>query len=460
MWSSPWFALALSGALSGTPLVSTTKTSPNIVIILLDDAGYGDFSGDKVPTPHLSSIGSNGIEFSSAYVTAPQCSPSRVGLLTGRYQQRFGHETNAEFLAALSHPSTRIIPQLLPAHYHSGLFGKWNLGDIPNPPKKHGFHEALLYRDLEESFAANTSLLLGDALVRGRAYSTSLIFQSANEFIFNQSVSETRSPFFLYLAPMSPHVPHLFPPSYGDRFDSLDSSLPISRRKVLTMMTEIDNGVGALLRLLERRGLRNDTLLFLVNDNGAPPVPRSSMNPNSPLRGFKGDLYEGGVRVKYALQWPSVLSPGQVVDEPVSTLDILPTLLHLWKSPNHFGVGPGHGLDGESLFPLLHFEENRHPLHLLPPSPRPRPLFWRFLMSCKADRRALRRGALKWVRVGGDGAAAELFNISSDRLETTNLASLLPEAVEEMARQFGAWESQLPALPDRSTLPPCPSSSR
>jgi arylsulfatase A-like enzyme len=449
--------VCLGVVLSTAPLVPATRaSSPNIIIILLDDAGYGDFDSHKVPTPHLNSISANGVEFRNAYVTAPQCSPSRVGLLTGRYQQHFGHETNTEFLASLSQRSTRIIPQFLPPHYHSGLFGKWNLGDIPNPPQSHGFHEALLYRHLEESFAANASLLLGDRPVRGRAYSTSLIFQSANEFISNVSASEDRSPFFLYLAPMSPHVPHVFPPSYGNRFNNLDPSLPIARRKVLTMMTEIDDGVGALLGLLERRKLSNGTLLFLVNDNGAPPVLRSSINPNSPLRGFKGELYEGGIHVKYALQWPSVLSPGQVIDEPVSTLDILPTLLQLWR-PQSLGVEKEQGLDGRSLLPLLRFDRGKdHHLHApLESSQRHRSLFWRFLMSCKSEKRAMRTGALKWVRIGSDPVAAELYNISSDQQETVDLASLLPEVVQEMGREFSDWESQFPAISGRSGAPAC-----
>jgi arylsulfatase A-like enzyme len=439
--------LAISPA-SLTQVPTSSTSLPNIIVILLDDAGYGDFGGNFIPTPHLDSIRRNGVEFRNAYVTAPQCSPSRVGLLTGRYQQHFGHETNTEFLSALSQSSTRVIPQFLPHSYCSAMLGKWNLGDFPNPPRHHGFHETLLYRDLEESFHANGTLSLDGLQVHGREYSTSLVFQSANEFILNQT--QALRPFFLYLAPLSPHVPLVFPPSYDETFNHLDPSLPVNRRKVLTMMSEIDSRVGSLLHVLDQQNVTNNTLLFLINDNGAPPVLRSSLNPNSPLRGFKGELYDGGIRVRYFLQWPSVLSANQVVESPVSTLDVLPTLLQLFKphTPDTLRL-----LDGKSLFPLLRFDQTPHLSHTQPHhslGAASRTLFWRFLMVCHPEKRAMRRGELKWIKVGGN--PAELYNMSSDQFETLNVWAAHPEVVEEMEREYVAWESQFPPISGRDIL--------
>jgi arylsulfatase A-like enzyme len=449
-WGLLWFVFVVLKSISLLTPVSSDFAHisgshfPNIIVILLDDAGYGDIGGTIVPTPNLDSIGRNGVEFRNAYVTAPQCSPSRVGLLTGRYQQHFGHESNTEFLAALSQPSTRVIPQFLPHSYHSAMLGKWNLGDFPNPPDRHGFHETLLYRHLEESFHSNETLTLDSSQVRGREYSTSLIFQSANDFILNQS--QALRPFFLYLAPMSPHVPLVFPPSFEETFHNLDPSLPVTRRKVLTMISEIDHRVGSLLALLNQQNATNNTLIFLINDNGAPAVPRSSLNPNSPLRGFKGELYDGGIRVRYSLQWPSVLSASQVIESPVSSLDVLPTILQLFKHPHPDTL---RLLDGRSLFPLLKFDHHPHLSHSLQQQQSSVPdfsrtLYWRFLMVCLAEKRAMRRGELKWIKIGG--SPAELYNMSTDQFETSNVAAEQPEVVAEMERDYANWERQFPPI--------------
>lgn len=426
-----------------------THTSPNIILILLDDAGYGDFGEIHVPTPNINSIARGGVNFVNGYVTAPQCSPSRAALLTGRYQQHYGHETNTEFLAALSHPAARLIPEYLPPTYHSGLFGKWNLGDIPHPPERHGFHHSLLYRHFDEIFATNTSVMLDGHLVRGREYSTSLMFQSANQFIRNKT--RHHQPFFLYLSPMSPHVPHVFPPSYANTFHNINSTLPMIRRKVLTMMTELDHGVGTLLLTLEQLNIRNDTLIFLINDNGAPFIPHSPINPNRPLRGFKGELYEGGIHVQYSLQWPSVVTPQQVIHTPVSTLDVIPTLLQI------FGLS-SEKLEGRSLLPLLLFDDPMPQLAQSSLSLPPRTLCWRFLMLCKPEKRAMLRGEMKWLRIA---ETVELYNVSSDPFETVNLVRSLPAVAEEMENLYSAWELKFPPIPGREeSKHHCPSATR
>jgi arylsulfatase A-like enzyme len=475
---------------------SSSKLMPNIIILLLDDAGWGDlsispsltsfssststslssnthisstlspFSFRCVATPSIDSIAQNGVTFHSGYVTAPQCSPSRVSLLTGRYQQHYGHETNTEYLAALSQKKTLIIPQYLPKEYYSGIFGKWNLGDIPNSPLRHGFHESHLYRDYDQMFSLNQTVQFGNSYVSGREYSTSLLFRSANEFITNQT-SQNR-PFFLYLSPMSPHVPHVFPPSFSPTFNGFPDSLPLSRRKVFTMLTEIDQNVGKLLTLLKKLEIYENTLFFFLNDNGSPPLPKReiertkernnasllsecSESPNFPLKGFKGDLHEGGIRVKYLLQWPSVISPNQHIKTPVSSLDILPTVLHLFEHSTS-------ALDGVTLFPLLRWKSSKeNALRIFHHSPSRR-LFWRFLMVCKPEKRAMMSGDMKWIEIRNElNPVVELYNISFDSNEKINLSSQLPDIVQRMEREYAQWEKQFPPILGRSENKiPCP----
>mmetsp|Transcript_32131 Transcript_32131/g.59816 ORF Transcript_32131/g.59816 Transcript_32131/m.59816 type:complete len:333 (+) Transcript_32131:94-1092(+) len=289
---------------------------PNIILLLVDDAGFDDISPQRPPPQglvHIESLALHGASFSRAYVTAPQCSPSRAAILTGLYQNRFGHESNAEFLAALSHTSTRLLPQYLPPAYRSAMIGKWNLGDVPHPPQQHGFNETFLYRDCETMYGTHAkkraqhpqepSPQLTQQQVqarlrdgRDRRHCTSLMFERATQFITRHAggTATDSAPFMLYLSPLSPHPPFIFPPAYDSVFDSLPATLGTLRRKVLTMMHEIDDGLGALLGTLRDSGALDNTLLMLLSDNGAPNIFLPGEQPNFPLRGHKGDLLEGG----------------------------------------------------------------------------------------------------------------------------------------------------------------------
>jgi len=411
---------------------------PNIIIILVDDAGYDDINGTHSPTPHINSIGNNGVIFSNAYVTAPQCSPSRLALLTGRYQQHFGHETNLEFLVGMSNESTKIIPQFLPHDYATAMIGKWNLGDIPNAPGKHGFNETFLYRHCDEAFARNESLMIGDIPVRGREFSTSLMFSRAEQFIERQ-VSRT-VPFFLYLAPMSPHVPHVYPPWYASVFEAQDPSLPLPRRRVLTMMREIDDGIGRILKSLKDQGVFHDTMIVFVNDNGAPHLGGGSTttSPNRPFRGFKGDTLEGGVRVRMHVQWTKEILKGQVVNDPVSSLDILPTIVDITRSKQSaLSVR-----DGKSWIEYIRAFQ-RVPVK----SHWDRTLFWRFHMECREEKRAVREGDWKWVWYDQQQSDQQLYNITADVSESRNLAAMYPDIVAEMRTKYERWQAQFPPIP-------------
>jgi arylsulfatase A-like enzyme len=475
--------------------VRCTLESPNVIIILIDDSGYDDI--DEIHTPVINSIAKQGVSFSNAYVTAPQCSPSRVGLLTGRYQQHFGHESNSEFDVALARDDCRIIPEYLPYGYISAMIGKWNLGDIPNAPKRHGFNVSFLYRDCDEAFASGIPVAWNATLaVRNREYSTSMMFERGREFIGS---SGNESPFFLYLAPMSPHVPHVFPPHYNSLFASLNTSLPKSRRKVLTMMQEIEDGVKGILSVLREKRLEENTLLFFINDNGAPNMASEAgtvpTNPNHPFRGYKGDTLEGGLHVRFHMQWPRGLKAGQTISTPVSSLDILATIADVMEltAPEQFrrvnarvsgaATTPSFSsislnshrkssnvwkLDGISLLPLLQLKDDFAKIYQQRASQTgetarfcsrsntaggtddiscngdDRVLYWRFGMECKPLKRAIRHQAWKWVKYGSQ--APELYNLTEDIHESHNLATTHADVAGYLAEMYEVWNGQFPPV--------------
>lgn len=421
------------------------RKSINIIIILVDDMGYSDvgFHGGNINiTQNITSIAKYGIRFTNAYVTAPQCSPSRASLLTGLYQQRFGHETNDEFLSCLSNRTVRIIPEYLkPLGYDTGFFGKWNLGDRPNHPKQHGFDSSYGYFDYEDESKANVQFQWRGMNVSGRSYATSVIMGKAIEFI--SSHQHKRRPFFLYLAPMTPHPPLLFPPSYNDVFEKAVGS--IGRRKSLAMIAELDDCVGAVLNAL--KSLTGQTsAVFFINDNGGASSTADYLN--LPLRGFKGEVYEGGVRVSMAMQYIPALEVGGIVShQPVSTLDILPTVLDLAEE----GAEERRG-DGQSLVPLLDvaFRRSDVAADLHHQSTVSRTLYWRFWMKGKEPKRAVRDGDWKWVRLGIDHD--QLFNLSADIGEHRDVAAARPDVVRDIRQKYFLWERSLPLLNRSSPL--------
>jgi arylsulfatase A-like enzyme len=346
-----WSVVLAGGLVAAAGAAETNK--PNIVLIVGDDLGYGEIlcrGKQDIPTPHLRSLATGGVCFTNAYVSCPVCSPTRAGLLTGRYQQRFGHEFNpgpataAEAQFGLSLEETTIADRLKKLGYATGMVGKWHLGYRPEfHPQKRGFDEffgflggAHSYTD-SQADAANR-ILRGTEPVDEPAYLTDAFGREAVAFI-ERHKSE---PFFLYLPFNAVHAPLQAPEKYQNRFSDIDNQ---KRRTFAAMLSAMDDAVGQVLEKLRADSLEENTLVFFITDNGGPTMQISSKN--DPLRGFKGQVWEGGIRVPFIVQWKGHLPADKIVDAPVIALDILPTAVAAAGGQ----TTDGKKLDGVNLLP-------------------------------------------------------------------------------------------------------------
>ena len=420
------FPLALSSLAALAVTASAAPTKPNIVVIFADDLGYADLSVQGSPdiaTPHIDTIAAHGIRFTAGYVSAPQCSPSRVGLLTGQYQQRFGHETNLTMNAALDH-GARLIPEhLKPAGYATAMFGKWHLGETKpsHQPALHGFDTVYDFTAFAAADAAGTLTLAGEK-VSGARYRNLSFCEHAAAYI----AQKHDQPFFLYLAPMTPHVPQVYAPKYDAVYAAAQGNE--KRRRCIAMMAELDDGVGLVLDALRAAHLEENTLVFFISDNGGIEPQNASLN--TPLRGKKGDTYDGGIRTPFLAQWPGTLPAGKIYPQPVSSLDVLPTALAVAQAQPLAGVTP----DGVNLMPYLTGKN--------PAAPHAQ-LFWRWTFK-GVPKRAVRAGDWKWVHVGN--APAELYRIQPDLSESANLAASESAKAAELAAAYEAWAAPFPPI--------------
>jgi len=444
----------LGFVLSACALVSPSALAqsgqPNIIVILADDLGYGDvgFNGcPDYPTPNIDSLTINGVRCSSGYVTHPFCSPSRAALLTGRYQQRFGHENQPTDDAAnprLGVPAQELLlAQILqPAGYVCGAVGKWHLGLAPNfHPMQRGFDEFFGFLGAASSYY-NATLLRGTTQITEPAYLTDAFTREAVSFI-NRHATE---PFFLYLAYNAVHSPFDTPPqNYMDRVANITDP---SRRTYAAMATALDDGVGQVLQALQGQNLLSNTLVFFLSDNGGDNNNRSR---NYPLRGYKFDVLEGGIHVPFAVQWMGRLPGNNVYDEPVSSLDIVATA----SAAAAVQLPTDRVYDGFNLIPFLAREQ------VAPP----RTLFWRWFglgasgPPCDPPSApgisggspdtiwAVRSGVLKLVAARGTTSQpASLYNLQTDIGETQNLAGAQPGEVSTLKSLYNQWNSE--------TIPP------
>lgn len=415
---------------------------PNILLILSDDMGYADIGahGAKdIRTPAIDSVARNGVLFRSGYVSGPYCAPTRAGLLTGRYQQRYGFEFNPG-RAAQSGPSVglplserTIADHLKAAGYVTGLVGKWHLGYSPEfHPLKRGFDEFFGFLGGAHSYVDATAdstnpILRGTTPVTELEYLTDAFRREALGFVDRHQ----GRPWFLFLSFNAVHGPLQATPKYLERYEEISDE---RRRTYAAMMAAMDDAIAAMLEKLRHLGLEEKTLIFFINDNGGPPVNASS---NGPLRGHKAQTWEGGIRVPFIIQWKGHLPAGEVHDHPVIQLDVLPTALAAagvqanleWK------------LDGVDLLPYLTGENEG--------APHPA-LYWRF-----GPQMAIRSGDWKLVKApqrgqenfrrhnDGDTSGAQLFNLAEDITEKHDLAARHPKKVKQLEAAWKEWNAQL-----------------
>lgn len=361
---------------------------PNILILLADDLGYADIGANgckDVATPNIDSLAKNGVRLTSGYVSGPYCSPTRAALLTGRYQQRFGHEfnpgpiQNADPDFGLPLTETTMADRLRANGYATALVGKWHLGfEAKFHPQRRGFDEFFGFLGGAHSYLQNqanrNAIVRGTEPIKEVTYTTDMFGDEAVLFIERNK----STPWFLYLAFNADHAPMEATDKYLARVEHIQDPL---RRTFAAMHTALDDNIGKVLATLKKHGLENDTLVFFLSDNGGPTPINASRN--DPLRGFKAQTWEGGVRVPFIVQWKRTLPAGKVYAQPVMQIDILPTAL----AAMGVQAKPEWKLDGVNLLPYLTGTNSGRPHDAL---------YWRF-----GEQMAIRQGDWKLVKEPG-----------------------------------------------------------
>jgi arylsulfatase A-like enzyme len=391
--------------------------------------GYGELGcqgNPEIPTPNIDSLARGGIRCTSGYVSCPVCSPTRAGLMTGRYQQRFGHEFNpgpAEMASedfGLPLGEVTVADRLKSAGYATGIFGKWHLGFKPKyRPQRRGFDEFFgflggAHSYLDPKSDSRNAILRGDTPADEKEYLTDAFTREAVAFIDRHR----QQPFFLYLPFNAVHAPLQGTEKYLDRFTGIKQE---KRRTFAAMLSAMDDGVGAVLAKLRQAGLEQDTLIFFISDNGGPTPNTTSRN--DPLRGFKGQVWEGGIREPFLIQWKGRLPAGKLYDPPVISLDILPTA----AAAAGVKLPDDARLDGVNLLPFLTGHSDRPPHEML---------FWRF-----GKQSAIRQGNWKLVKLPSQHE--QLFDLAADIGERHDLAAQNPDVVKQLDAALRKWDSQL-----------------
>ncbi len=419
----------------------SAATQPNVLVIIADDLGYADIGvhgGKEVPTPNIDALAASGVRCTSGYVSAPYCSPSRAGFLTGKAATRFGHEFNPhvgdEAKLGLPLDQRTIANVMHDAGYATALVGKWHQGfDEAHHPQSRGFddyfgflvggHNFLLHKDAEPKFGTAHS---HDLIYRGRevqrldGYTTDLFTDEALSFMNRNA----KKPWFLYLAYNAVHTPLEIVEKHQSRLPAVVKTP--GRRGYLSLLLGLDDAIGRLTAELKAK--HPNTLVFFFSDNGGSgkrPFFATNTGINTPLRGDKGQTLEGGIRVPFFVSWTGQLPAGKVYDQPVSSLDVLPTAASV------AGTKAPEGIEGVNLLPHLKGEKADAPHESLA---------WRF-----GPQKAIRRGKWKLVDFRDFEAKTQsgwqLFDLDADISETKNLATEHPELVAELSKAWDDWNA-------------------
>lgn len=433
---------------------SPTARRPNIVLIMADDLGYGDlgcYGCTDIHTPEVDNLATQGVRFTNFYANAPECTPTRTALLTGRYQHRVGglecalgignvgryddairlRETND---LGLPVEETTIARILKDAGYATAICGKWHLGYEPKfSPNNHGFDHAFYaigggmdyFHHVEPPPSNMHALYLNGKPVKRKGYFTDLMTDEAIRFMEQQTEN---MPFSLYVPFTAPHSPYQGPCDF--RPEALPENSDLwnqskgPRDIYFAMIKRMDQCVGRILRKLEEKNLQDNTLVIFMSDNGASPS-----GSNLPFSGFKGNLFEGGIRVPCIVKWPGVLREGMVSNQPCMTMDFSRSIVR------SAGAKPpkNRSFDG---IDILRAIETNQPV-------QKRTLFWRARRG-QRTRKAVRDGSLKYIRLQeGNDVKEYLFDLEQDPAEENNLFSERKEDVRKLKILLDNWEEEV-----------------
>lgn len=433
-------SLCLLAIVSFVCQFTTAQEKPNIVFILSDDAGYADFGfqGSKdFKTPNLDALAKSGVKFTQAYVSAAVCGPSRAGLLTGQYQQKFGFEEN-NVPGYMSHSGLTgdemglpldqitVADYLKELGYKTAVFGKWHMGNADRyHPTKRGFDEFYGFRGGARSYYefGKTSKRYREEDRLERGYEN---FKESELYLTDALAKETASfmeknknnPFFVYLAFNAVHTPM---EAREDDLKKILVHLTGKRRTLAAMTIGLDRACGVVLDKIKDLGIEKNTLIVFANDNGGPSD--SNQSSNDPLSGTKANHLEGGIRIPFLMSWKGHLKKKTVYKKPISTLDLLPTFVSIAGGTTE---DKPH-LDGVNLIPYLAKNNTKTPHETL---------YWK-----KESRAAIRHNDFKLVRF--PDRPAELYNIEEDISEVNDLAASNPDKVKELYKMLFEWELTL-----------------
>jgi arylsulfatase A-like enzyme len=407
--------------------------NPNIIVILPDDLGWADigYHGSQVRTPNLDKLAKTGVIFNQHYSMAT-CTPTRVSLMTGKYPSRYG-VTAPAYGEVIDLGDPTLASLLRDNGYSTYIAGKWHMGSPPYTPLKYGFQSSYGYFDgqidpytheykTETELTDRRSWHRNDEYLDEEGHVTDLLTNEALRVIEENK----ENPFFLYLTFHVPHYPLDEPEEWMSLYDDIPLIHP-SRKLFAASVTHMDAGIGKIVETLERTGQRQNTVIVFVSDNGGQKSwssdteyrgkyadkPHTVLGNNYPLRGWKGDLYEGGIRVPAFINWPGKLEPA-VIEAPVHVSNWLPTLCTLTGGGSKV---QNLNIDGRNIWPLISGEQ---------PDLETCPVYWKTPQAW-----AVRDGCWKII-VNRNGETAELYNLESDFRESVDLSESNPEELERM----------------------------
>jgi arylsulfatase A-like enzyme len=426
---------------------SQTTARPNIVFILADDLGYGDLScygQKKFSTPNIDRLAKEGIRFTQAYSGSTVCAPSRCALMTGLHTGHCRVRGNRNPEVPLQAGDVTVAEVLKKAGYHTGLFGKWGLGytGTQGIPNKKGFDQFFGYHTQLQAHTYYPHQLYDNGTdytisanfgTKNRKYAPDLIMERALKFIGDNRANR----FFLYLPFTFPHANNELGRDTGDGMEVPDwgefasKDWPSPEKGFAAMIARLDNAVGRVLDRLREVGVEKNTVIIFASDNGPHKEGGHSENffdSNGPLRGIKRDLYEGGIRVPFLVKWPGIVAPGSQSDQPIAFWDVLPTLAE---------IGGGEtppSLDGVSFVPALRGR----------PSTTDRLFYWEFHEG--GFSRAIRFGKWKAIQFGA-GGPIELYDLTADPGEKSDLAASKPDVIATAKAHFAKTRIDSPDFP-------------